>query len=168
MVQYLASRPGPHGWLTLGDADGSPGRLATDLAAAVGAIDPAVPEDFRDMLEHGAAPADCAALIAERLLTGDRREHNLLDRPRDRPWRTAVGAAMVSWVALIFLFGAADRLLVQMGISYEVQLVLARVLVFALPAAVFLVVKRACEELRSADPPEIAPPGRAPAREPGR
>jgi ubiquinol-cytochrome c reductase cytochrome b subunit len=101
---------------------------------------------------------------AERLITGDRREHNLLDQPRDRPWRTALGAAMVSWVALMFLFGAADRLLVQMGISYEVQLIVARVLVFALPAVVFLVVKRACEELRRADPPEPAPAKPAPAQ----
>jgi ubiquinol-cytochrome c reductase cytochrome b subunit len=92
----------------------------------------------------------------ERLLTGDDAEHSLLDRPRDRPWRTAVGAAMVAWVALMFFFGAADRLLVQMGISYEAQLIVARVLVFALPAAVFLVVKRGCEELRRAEPPEPA------------
>lgn len=94
----------------------------------------------------------------ERLLTGDIEEHNLLDRPRDRPWRTAVGAAMVAWVALMFFFGAADRLLVSMGVSYEAQLILARVAVFALPAAVFWITKRGCEELRRVDPIAGSPP----------
>src|SRR5439155_19397013 len=33
----------------------------------------------------------------ERKLTGDHAFHNLLDRPRDAPWRTAVGAALFTW-----------------------------------------------------------------------
>src|SRR3954454_6478298 len=32
-------------------------------------------------------------------VTGDRCAHNLLDRPRDAPWRTAIGAALFTWLA---------------------------------------------------------------------
>ena len=34
----------------------------------------------------------------ERRITGDQRRHDLLDRPRDHPTRTAIGAAFFSWV----------------------------------------------------------------------
>lgn len=104
----------------------------------------------------------------ERVLTLDGGEHNLLDRPRDRPWRTAVGAAFISWVALIFLFGASDRAFVQLGISYELQLTIFRVLVLVLPLVVLWVTKRACDELRrtGARPlrgrPAVTPPSGPP------
>ena len=42
----------------------------------------------------------------ERRFTGDQAFHNLLDRPRDAPVRTAIGVGMVSWVFLVFLAGA--------------------------------------------------------------
>ena len=48
----------------------------------------------------------------ERRLTGDRAFHNLADRPRDAPIRTAFGVAFFTWVFLIFVFGAADRMFV--------------------------------------------------------
>ena len=58
---------------------------------------------------------------AERKIAGDRRRHDLLDRPRDKPWRTALGAAFFSWVFIIFVAGAADRILVSVGFGYESQ-----------------------------------------------
>jgi ubiquinol-cytochrome c reductase cytochrome b subunit len=84
----------------------------------------------------------------ERLLTRDRAEHHLLDRPRDRPWRTAFGSAFLTWVGLIFFAGSSDRLFYQVGIDYEAQIHVYRVLVFVLPIVVFLAVKAACDELR--------------------
>ena len=80
----------------------------------------------------------------ERRATGDRREHNLLDRPRDHPWRTAVGAALFTWVALVFVFGAADRLYATFGISYSAQLWVFRVAVWVLPLVVLVFVRRLC------------------------
>src|SRR5207248_10166443 len=53
----------------------------------------------------------------ERRLTSDQAFHNLLDRPRDAPWRTAIGMAMVTWVLTVFLAGSADRVYVTFGIS---------------------------------------------------
>ena len=77
----------------------------------------------------------------------DRRFHNLLDRPRDNPWRTAIGAAMVSLVLIVFLAGSADRVDVLFGVSYSAQIWVYRVLVLVGPPLVFLVTWRLCREL---------------------
>jgi ubiquinol-cytochrome c reductase cytochrome b subunit len=83
----------------------------------------------------------------ERRVTGDRAFHNLLDRPRDAPWRTAIGAAFVTWVFLVFLAGAADRATVFFGLSYTAQIWAFRVLIWVIPILVLFATKRACEEL---------------------
>ena len=69
----------------------------------------------------------------ERRVTGDQRRHDLLDRPRDRPVRTAIGAAFLSWVVIIFAVGSTDRLFYRLGISYPGQIHFWRVGVFVLP-----------------------------------
>jgi ubiquinol-cytochrome c reductase cytochrome b subunit len=84
----------------------------------------------------------------ERRVTGDRAVHNLLDRPRDNSWRTAIGAAVFTFIALIFLAGAADRIFVSFGIDYGTQVWIFRVALLVLPALVYLLTKRICEELR--------------------
>jgi ubiquinol-cytochrome c reductase cytochrome b subunit len=84
----------------------------------------------------------------ESRLTRDRGEHHLIDRPRDHPWRTAFGAALFTWVALIFIAGSADRLFLQLGWSYEAQVHIFRAVVFLAPAIVFGLVRRACLDLR--------------------
>jgi ubiquinol-cytochrome c reductase cytochrome b subunit len=87
----------------------------------------------------------------ERRLTGDRTVHNLLDRPRDAPNRTAFGVAMLTWVFLIFAFGAADRIFVLWGLSYDTQLYIFRIGIWVVPLALFFGVRRVCRELQSAD-----------------
>jgi ubiquinol-cytochrome c reductase cytochrome b subunit len=93
-----------------------------------------------------------AALLAwpwlERRVTGDHASHNLLERPRDRPWRTAIGAAFLSWVLVIFTFGAADRIYVTFGISYQAQLWAFRAMVFVVPVLVLFASHRICVELK--------------------
>jgi ubiquinol-cytochrome c reductase cytochrome b subunit len=89
--------------------------------------------------------------LVERRLTGDRRAHNLLDRPRDAPNRTAFGVAFLTWVFLIFAFGAADRLYVLFGVSYETLLTVFRVAIWVVPAILFVLVRRLCRELQHAD-----------------
>ena len=87
----------------------------------------------------------------ERRITGDRGFHNLLDRPRDRPGRTAFGAAFFTWVALIFFAGSADRVYVFFALDYTAQIWVYRVLVFIVPLIVFFVTRRICRELQDAD-----------------
>ena len=45
----------------------------------------------------------------DRRLTRDHGYHNLLERPRDVPLRTAIGYGLADLVFLVFLAGSADR-----------------------------------------------------------
>jgi ubiquinol-cytochrome c reductase cytochrome b subunit len=83
----------------------------------------------------------------EKKLSGDHGFHNLLERPRDNPLRTALGCAFVTWVGLIFLAGSADRVTVYFGLSYVGQIWFYRVAVWVAPVIAFFVAKRVCEEL---------------------
>jgi ubiquinol-cytochrome c reductase cytochrome b subunit len=87
----------------------------------------------------------------ERRLTRDRAMHNLADRPRDAPNRTAFGVAFLTWIFLIFAFGAADRFLVLWSLGYQLQLTLFRIGIWVIPAILFLITRRICRELQEAD-----------------
>ena len=87
----------------------------------------------------------------ERRGTRDRRIHNVLDRPRDAPWRTAIGAAFLTWVFLIFFAGAADRIYVFLGISYQSQIWAYRALVIVAPIVVLFVTRKVCLALQRAE-----------------
>jgi ubiquinol-cytochrome c reductase cytochrome b subunit len=83
----------------------------------------------------------------ERRVTGDHEFHNVLQRPRDNPWRTAIGLALLSWIFLVFLSGSADRVDVTFGLDYATQIWVYRVIVWVVPLVVLVVAKRVCEEL---------------------
>jgi len=80
----------------------------------------------------------------ERRFTGDRGVHNLADRPRDVPNRTAFGVAFLTWVFLIFVFGSADRIFVLFGLSYDTQLYVFRIGIWVIPLALFVLTRRLC------------------------
>jgi ubiquinol-cytochrome c reductase cytochrome b subunit len=92
--------------------------------------------------------------LAERRFTHDYAFHNLLDRPRDAPWRTAIGAAVVTWVLMIFLAGASDRVNVTFGLAYTTQIEIYRVLIWVMPVLVGVVAYRVCHELQRGEPIE--------------
>ena len=87
----------------------------------------------------------------ERKLTGDIAFHNVLERPRDNPWRTSFGVAIVTWVFLIFMSGSADRVDVLLGLDYATQIWVYRVVVWVVPVVAFAVTKRVCDELRAGE-----------------
>jgi ubiquinol-cytochrome c reductase cytochrome b subunit len=94
-------------------------------------------------------------------LSRDRARHDLLDRPRDHPWRTAFGVAFFTWVALIFVAGASDRLFYQFGIPYTSQVHVFRALVLIAPPIAFWLAKATCDELRRTQArPGLGGPGR--------
>jgi ubiquinol-cytochrome c reductase cytochrome b subunit len=101
-----------------------------------------------------------AVLVAypfvERRLTRDPGYHNLLQRPRDVPGRTAFGLAFFVWVALLFFAGAADRVFVLFDLSYVTQVWIYRGLVWVAPVIVFFVTRRVCVELQEAERVERA------------
>jgi ubiquinol-cytochrome c reductase cytochrome b subunit len=86
--------------------------------------------------------------LEQRFLSHDFRRHDLLDRPRDNPRRTAFATAFLTMIFLVFFFGASDRLFLALSISYSLQLWLFRVLFFVGPLVAFVVTHRICDELR--------------------
>jgi ubiquinol-cytochrome c reductase cytochrome b subunit len=78
----------------------------------------------------------------------DRGRSDLLDRPRDNPRRTATGAAVFTFVFIVFLAGSADRLFLASGVPYTTQVWMFRIAAIVLPGVVYAVTRRICRELR--------------------
>ncbi|MEA2425862.1 MAG: ubiquinol-cytochrome c reductase cytochrome b subunit [Thermoleophilaceae bacterium] len=87
----------------------------------------------------------------ERRVTRDTLPHHLLDRPRDNPWRTAVGAAFLTWVVIVFYAGTVDRVYFGLGVPYEGQIWFWRFGALVLPVLVYKLTRRVCEELKASD-----------------
>jgi ubiquinol-cytochrome c reductase cytochrome b subunit len=87
----------------------------------------------------------------ERKLTGDHAYHNLLDRPRESPLRTAVGWALLTWVFLVFVAGSSDRAYVMFNVPYIPQIWAYRVLAFVAPPLSGLVAYWVCRELQAGE-----------------
>ncbi|HET8977200.1 MAG TPA: cytochrome b N-terminal domain-containing protein [Solirubrobacteraceae bacterium] len=87
----------------------------------------------------------------ERKFTGDRRRHDLLDRPRDRPNRTAIGAAFFSWVVIIFAVGSTDRIFFRLHIPYTGMIHFWRIGVWVLPIVVFFITRSAARALKRSE-----------------
>ncbi|AZM90889.1 ubiquinol-cytochrome c reductase cytochrome b subunit [Streptomyces sp. W1SF4] len=85
----------------------------------------------------------------ERWITGDTGERHLCDRPRDRPVRTALGAAALSWYAVLLLAGAQDILAFLFALPLPPLTWTLRAALFAVPAAVFWLTRRLCLALQS-------------------
>jgi len=92
-----------------------------------------------------------AVPAAERRLTRDGSTHNLADRPRDAPGRTAFGMAFLTWVSLIFVAGSADRMNVFIGLSYIGQIWFYRAASLVLPFVAYFVTRRVCVALQESE-----------------
>jgi ubiquinol-cytochrome c reductase cytochrome b subunit len=87
----------------------------------------------------------------ERRVTRDQLRHDLLERPRDRPVATAIGAAFLSWVVIIFAVGSTDRLFYRLHISYTAQISFWRIGVWVLPLCIFFLTRSACRSLQRSE-----------------
>ena len=94
----------------------------------------------------------------EARFTKDRVAHNLLDRPRDRPLRTAFGAATLSFYTVLFLAAGTDILATTFGVSFEALLITFQISCVAAPIIVGGLTWRICRELSGQ---RIHPIGRA-------
>jgi ubiquinol-cytochrome c reductase cytochrome b subunit len=96
-----------------------------------------------------------AALFAypwiEALATGDRREHHLLDRPRNVPTRTGLGVMAITFYLLLLASGGNDVMATQLQLSINDITNTLRVLVFVLPPLMYLLTKRICLGLQRKD-----------------
>jgi ubiquinol-cytochrome c reductase cytochrome b subunit len=84
----------------------------------------------------------------ERKMTGDLALHNLLDRPRDRPKRTAAGAAMLALLFTLFAASSTDVLANYFRISLNEVLWGFRVLTIVVPIIVYFVTYGICREMQ--------------------
>jgi len=82
----------------------------------------------------------------EAYATGDHAEHHLLDRPSERPVRTAIGVGVLTFYATLLLAGAQDLWSQHLGISLDIVLWTFRVLVFVLPVALALFTWKLCHD----------------------
>jgi len=88
----------------------------------------------------------------ERRITGDRAEHHLLDRPRDRPLRTAIGVAAFAFYAVLFFAGGTDVLAAVFDLSINREIWVGRGLLLVLPPLVAVFTYRLCRELGAPSP----------------
>ena len=87
----------------------------------------------------------------EARVTKDYAEHHLLDRPRNRPVRTAIGAGVLTFYLVMTLAGAQDVFSQQLDLSITVVVWGLRVLHVALPLAVALATYKLCKDLTGAE-----------------
>jgi ubiquinol-cytochrome c reductase cytochrome b subunit len=88
----------------------------------------------------------------EARVTRDRAEHHLLDRPRDRPVRTAIGVAALAFFIILFIAGGNDVLAARFQVSVNLITDVLRVAVFVVPLVVGLLTYRLCKELAARNP----------------
>ncbi|WP_185792479.1 cytochrome bc1 complex cytochrome b subunit [Actinoallomurus bryophytorum] len=86
--------------------------------------------------------------MIERRVTGDIRPHDLLDRPRDRATRTAIGAAGVTLYGLLWAAASNDQIATHFHLSLNAITIFFRFAVIAGPAVAFTVTRRLCLGLR--------------------
>jgi ubiquinol-cytochrome c reductase cytochrome b subunit len=83
--------------------------------------------------------------------TGDKREHHLLDRPRNAPNRTAIGAMALTFTLVSLLNGGNDIIAQQFHLTINQMMWFSRIGVLVLPPIAFVVTKRLCLSLQRAD-----------------
>ncbi len=89
----------------------------------------------------------------EARFTKDRREHNLLDRPRSRPLRTAFGMSTLAFYTVLFFAGASDVLAATFQTSVNGLFRTFRILLLVAPPVAGFVTYRLCREMVRRDRP---------------
>jgi ubiquinol-cytochrome c reductase cytochrome b subunit len=103
----------------------------------------------------------------ERRFTGERDEHHVLDRPRDRPVRTAIGVGVVTFYGVLLLAGGDDIIAEKLDVAIVPVVWTFRVLLFALPLLAAALAWKLCRDLAADDPlPEAGVEEATPAEHP--
>jgi ubiquinol-cytochrome c reductase cytochrome b subunit len=87
----------------------------------------------------------------EAWVTGDKREHHLLQRPRNAPTRTAFLAMMITVYGLLWAAGGNDILATQLHMNLNSITYFMRAAIFVIPPIVFYLTRRWCIGLQRAD-----------------
>jgi ubiquinol-cytochrome c reductase cytochrome b subunit len=87
----------------------------------------------------------------ESWITGDKREHHLLDRPRNAPNRTALGVMSITFMLVALINGGNDIIAITFDLTINQMMWFTRISIFVLPPIAFVVTKRLCLSLQRAD-----------------
>jgi len=87
----------------------------------------------------------------EQWITGDKREHHLLERPRNAPVRTALGVAGMTAYGVGWAAGGNDIIATQFRMDIYTLTNIFRVGFFVFPVIAFIITKRICIGLQRAD-----------------
>lgn len=87
----------------------------------------------------------------EKKATGDDAHHNLLQRPRDVPARTAIGATAIAFFLLVTISGGNDHVAHFFNISLNAMTWFGRIGLVVLPALVYFLTYRICVSLQRSD-----------------
>lgn len=87
----------------------------------------------------------------ESWITGDKREHHLLQRPRNAPTRTAIMAALITFYGLSWAAGGNDIIAIKLHLSINQITYFLRGAVIIGPILAYIIAKRWCISLQRHD-----------------
>ncbi|HQY34338.1 cytochrome bc complex cytochrome b subunit [Actinotalea sp.] len=87
----------------------------------------------------------------EAFATGDKREHHVLDRPRNAPVRTAVGVSLLTAFMVLILSASNDIIATHFDLSINDITLTLRAMLFIAPAVAFWATKRIALGLQRKD-----------------
>jgi ubiquinol-cytochrome c reductase cytochrome b subunit len=87
----------------------------------------------------------------ESWMTGDKREHHLLDRPRNVPNRTALGVMSLTFMVVALINGGNDLIATHFDLTINQIMWFSRIGIIVLPPLAFVITKRICLSLQRAD-----------------
>ncbi|MEP6478425.1 MAG: ubiquinol-cytochrome c reductase cytochrome b subunit [Rhodoglobus sp.] len=87
----------------------------------------------------------------EAWVTGDKREHHIADRPRNAPTRTAIGAAGVTFYAVLWAAAGSDIIATHFRLTIEGVIHGCQILLIIGPVIAYFVTKRVCLALQKKD-----------------
>ena len=87
----------------------------------------------------------------EKKFTGDNAQHNLLQRPRDVPVRTAIGAMAIAFYIVLTFACMNDIIALKFHISLNATTWIGRIGMVVLPAIVYCITYRWCLGLQRSD-----------------
>jgi ubiquinol-cytochrome c reductase cytochrome b subunit len=87
----------------------------------------------------------------ESWMTGDKKEHHLLDRPRNVPNRTALGVMSLTFMLVALINGGNDIIATHFDLTINQIMWFSRIGIIVLPPLAFVITKRICLSLQRAD-----------------
>ncbi|MFE6254574.1 cytochrome bc complex cytochrome b subunit [Agromyces sp. NPDC057865] len=89
--------------------------------------------------------------FVEEWITGDHRDHHLLDRPRNTATRTGIGVAGIVFYGVLWLAASADLIATQFSVSLETVITGQQAALLLGPIIAFSVARRLCLGLQRKD-----------------